>query len=205
MATMTLSTWPKLTHFSEEEISEGYGDFATDAVEDTAQPARSYETFARDFVQGFKRHRWEVLHFPAGLTQDRLKGGGNGMSEAENRALAYRYVEEVFNQGNLTVIDELIDPAFIEHNPFPGQAPGIAGEKQAVSMSRAAYPDLHTTIEDIITEDDMMVIRLTARGTQRGEFMGNPATGEVTTTEIHILRIANGKAVEHWSEVNCWC
>ncbi len=128
------------------------------------------------------------------------------MSEAENKALAYRYVEEVFNQGNLAVIDELIDPAFVEHNPFPGQKPGIEGEKEAVAMARAAFPDLHTTIEDIIAEDDKMVIRLAARGTQRGEFMGNPATGgEVNTTEIHILRIANGKAVEHWSEVNCWC
>ena len=128
------------------------------------------------------------------------------MSETENSALAYRYVEEVFNQGNLAVIDEIIDPAVVEHNPFPGQAPGIAGEKQAVSMLRTAFPDLHTTIQDIITEDDKMVIRVTARGTQRGEFMGNPATGgEATMTEIHILRIANGMAVEHWSEVNCWC
>ena len=72
-------------------------------------------------------------------------------------------------------------------------------------MLRAAFPDLHTTIEDIITEDDKMVIRLTARGTQREEFMGNPAGAEVVMSEIHILRIANGKAVEHWGEVNCWC
>ena len=128
------------------------------------------------------------------------------MSEAENRALAYRYVEEVFNQGNLAVIDELLAPAFVEHNPFPGQGPGIEGEKQAVKMLRTAFPDLRTTIEDIITEDDKVVIRLTARGTQRGEFMGSPAPGgEATLTEIHILRIANGKAVEHWGEANCWC
>ena len=127
------------------------------------------------------------------------------MSEAENRALAYRYVEEVFNQGNLAVIDELVDSGFVEHNPFPDQAPGIAGEKQAVSMLRTAFPDLHTTIEDIITEHDKMVIRLTSRGTQREEFMGNPAGSEVIMSEIHILRIANGKAVEHWGEVNCWC
>lgn len=128
------------------------------------------------------------------------------MSEEENRARAHRYVEEVFNKGNLAVIDELVATDFVEHNPFPGQASGIAGEKQAVSMLRTAFPDLHTTIEDIITEDDKMVIRVTARGTQRGEFMGNPATGrEVAMTEIHILRVANGKSVEHWGEANCWC
>ena len=72
-------------------------------------------------------------------------------------------MEEVFNQGNLAVIDELIDSTFVEHNPFPGQALGVAGEKQAVSMLRTACPDLRTTIEGIITEDDKMVIRLTAR------------------------------------------
>ena len=128
------------------------------------------------------------------------------MSEAENRTLAYRYVEEVFNQGNLAVIDELLDPAFVEHNPFPGQGSGIAGEKLAVTMLRTAFPDLHTTVDDIITEDDKMVVRVTSRGTQRGEFMGNPAVGgAVTMSEIHILSINNGKVVEHWGEANCWC
>ena len=123
----------------------------------------------------------------------------------ENEALARRYIEEVFNKGNISVIDELVAADFVEHNPYPGQAPGIEGEKQAVSNLRSAFPDLHTTIEDVIADADHVVVTVTSRGTQKGEFMGSPATGApVTDTQVHILRCAGGKCVEHWGEVNCW-
>ena len=124
------------------------------------------------------------------------------MSE-ENKALARRYVEEVVNKGNLAVIDELAAADFVEHNPFPGQAPGIEGEKQLIGMMRAAFPDLHSTIEDVIAEGDKVVLRATTRGTHKGEFMGIPPTGkQVTVTEIHIMRFVGGKGVEHWAEVD---
>ena len=123
----------------------------------------------------------------------------------ENEALARRYIEEVFNKGDVGVIDELVAADFVEHNPYPGQAPGIEGEKQAISNLRSAFPDLHTTIEDIVAEGDHVVVTVTARGTQKGEFMGSPATGApVTDTQVHILRCAGGQCVEHWGEVNCW-
>ncbi len=125
---------------------------------------------------------------------------------AENEALARRYIEEVFNKGNLVVIDELIATDFTEHDLYPGQAPGLQGEKQAVSMLRAAFPDLHLTIDEVISEGDHVVLQATVRGTQRGEFMGSPATGApATDTQVHVLRCAGGKCVEHWGEVNCWC
>ena len=124
------------------------------------------------------------------------------MSE-ENKALARRYVEEAINKGNLAVIDELTAADYVEHSPFPGQAPGIEGEKQLISMLRAAFPDLHSTIEDLIAEGDKVVLRATARGTHKGEFMGIPPTGkQVTVTEIHIIRFVGGKGVEHWGEVD---
>ncbi len=124
------------------------------------------------------------------------------MSE-ENKALARRYVEEVINKGNLAVIDELAAADFVEHSPFPGQAPGIEGEEQLIGMMRAAFPDLHSTIEDLIAEGDKVVLRATTRGTHKGEFMGIPPTGkQVTVTEIHIIRFVGGKGVEHWGEVD---
>ncbi len=123
----------------------------------------------------------------------------------DNEALARLYIEEVFNKGNISRIDELVATDFVEHNPFPGQSPGIEGERQAVSMLRSAFPDLHTTIEDVIADADHVVVTVTSRGTQKGEFMGSPATGApVTDTQVHILRCAGGKCVEHWGEVNCW-
>jgi predicted ester cyclase len=71
--------------------------------------------------------------------------------------------------------------------------------KNLVTMFRAAFPDLHSTVDLLIAEGDIVVGRHATTGTHRGEFMGIPATNkQVSISEIHIVRIANGKAVEHW-------
>ena len=69
--------------------------------------------------------------------------------------------------------------------------------------SHAALPDFHYTIEDMIAEGDKVVVRLTAQGTQMGEFGGIPATGKhATWTEMPIGRIASGAIAEHWGEID---
>ena len=68
-----------------------------------------------------------------------------------------------------------------------------------MGMFFSAFPDLHSTIDQLIAEGDIVAGRMTTTGTHRGEFMGIPPTGKrVTFSEIHIVRIADGKAVEHW-------
>ena len=62
------------------------------------------------------------------------------MEAEENKALCQRYMEEVWNKGNLAVLDGLFDPNYVEHSPMPGQAPGIEGHKDMVTMARAAFP-----------------------------------------------------------------
>lgn len=122
---------------------------------------------------------------------------------SENETLATRYIEDVLNKGDVAAIDQLVATEFTEHDPYPGQAPGVEGEKEAVRTLRIAFPDLHLTIDEIISEGEHVVIQVTARGTQSGEFHGVPASGEsITETQVHILRCAAGKCVEHWSEVN---
>ena len=116
----------------------------------------------------------------------------------ENKALFERVIEEVFNKGNLAVADEIIAPDFIDNDPNPGQEPGLAGFKAMVGVFRTAFPDIHVTIEDLIAEGDKVVGRFTTHGTQQGEFAGIAPTGkQVTVKEIHIVRIVNGKEVEH--------
>ena len=123
---------------------------------------------------------------------------------SENETLARRYIEEVLNKGDVAAIDELVATDFTEHDPYPGQAPGIEGEKQAVRNLRIAFPDLHLTIDGIISEGEHVVIEVTARGTQHGEFQGTPASGApIMEVQAHLLRCVGGKCVEHWGEVNC--
>ena len=108
-------------------------------------------------------------------------------------------MEEVLNKGNMQAVDELIAPNFVEHNPFPGQAPGVEGLKQAMVALRQAFPDLHVTVDEMLSDGDKVVIRSTMKGTHKGTFMKIPATGKQMSVEgIDIVRISNGRAVEHW-------
>ena len=110
-----------------------------------------------------------------------------------------RFMEEVFNKGNLKAADEFMSKSFIEHNPFPGQGPGVEGFKQVMSALRQAFPDLSLAVDDIFADGEKVVIRSTMKGTHKGNFMKMPPSGKKISVEgIDIVRMADGKAVEHW-------
>ncbi len=119
------------------------------------------------------------------------------MSE-ENKAL-YRQFIDAMNAKDVTVVDRLMDPNFVDHDLPPGQAPGAEGMKEMMSMFFAAFPDLRSTIDLLVAEGDVVTGHMTTEGTHNGDFMGIPATGKkVSFSEVHTVRIANGKAAEHW-------
>jgi predicted ester cyclase len=125
------------------------------------------------------------------------------MSTQENKAMASRFLDEVINRGNVSVIDELSGANFVDHQAPPGVPPTPEGIKAYITMFRAAFPDLHYTLEDSIAEGDRVVQRTTAHGTMKGDFMGMSASGKSATwSEIHITRYMDGKAVEHWAVVD---
>jgi steroid delta-isomerase-like uncharacterized protein len=121
---------------------------------------------------------------------------------AKNKELIQRYFEEAWNKGNLSVLDEIVAADYVNHNPFaPGLPPGPEGLKPIFSGLRAAFPDLHYTIEEQIADGDRVVTRWGFRGTHEGELMGIPATGkQVNITGTQIERIVDGKIVEHWRQ-----
>lgn len=126
------------------------------------------------------------------------------MSTEENKAIARR-LYETFNRavstGDMSLLDQVLPADAVDHNPSPGQAPGLEGVKQVFGQFRAAFPDFTLTVEDMIAEGDKVVSRLTVRATHKGDFQGIPATGKmVTQTGIDILRVAGGKVVERWGE-----
>jgi predicted ester cyclase len=124
------------------------------------------------------------------------------MPVEENKALVYRLVEEI-NKNHLAALPAVVDVHFVDHNPFPGQGPGLTGLKHAYTMFRTAFPDWQVTAEDMIAEGDKVVIRSTWRGRHNGEFLGIPPTDEqFTVSAIDIVRIVNGKIVERWGEVD---
>ncbi|MEO8744675.1 MAG: ester cyclase [Candidatus Dormiibacterota bacterium] len=119
----------------------------------------------------------------------------------QNKTLARRSVEEVWNQRRLAVIDELIAPnaTFHDTNVPGGKFTGADGYKKFVETYLAAFPDVHFTINDLIEEGDRVVTRWSATGTHKGALMAIPPTNKrATVTGVDITRYENGKVVEEW-------
>lgn len=119
---------------------------------------------------------------------------------AENEALVRRYVEEVYDQRRLEVIEEIFAPDFILHDPdLPGGARGPEGIKRVVETFVGGFPDLQVTLDDELSSGDKVVTRWTSRGTHQGELMGIAPTGNrVEVTAVGIWRVADGKIAEAW-------
>ena len=122
------------------------------------------------------------------------------MSE-ENKALIRRFVEEAFNKGNVDVANEVYASTFIAHDPTIPEGQGSPEQvKQIVNTYLSAFPDGHTTVEDVISKGKKVAYRWTFRGTHQGELMGIPPTGEqVTITGITFNRVSRGKVEEQWN------
>ena len=121
------------------------------------------------------------------------------MSEQENKAIVQGMIDEIFNKKNVDALGNFMAEDMVDHNPPPTDKPGLEGMKDMMRMYLSAFPDLSVQVEDIIAEGDKVVMRATTSGTHQGEFMGIAATGKkVSFGEIHVIRIAGGKMVEHW-------
>jgi len=125
------------------------------------------------------------------------------MSTEAFKAKLRRLDDEVFNKGNMSMIDEVVSTDFVNHDPFPGEPAGREGFKQSATAMRAAFPDLHFTNEQMIAEGDMVAHRYTMHGTHTGSFLGLPPTGRaITMRGIDLLRFVDGKVVDRWARTD---
>ncbi len=119
-----------------------------------------------------------------------------------NKALMQRFIERVWNQGDLDVADEVFHPEATSPTA-PGLPPGGAGVKVIAGMFRKAFPDYHIEITHMVAEDDRVAARFWQSGTHQGDLMGIAPTGKKAAwSEIGILRIADGRVVESWYDVD---
>ncbi len=125
------------------------------------------------------------------------------MSEQDTAAMR-RIPLELFNEGRLDVVDQVVAEDYVEHLPLPPGLPtGRAGLKAFVAGIRAAFPDFKYSVIHEIAEGELIVQHLSASGTMKGDFAGMPATGKhATWNEVHIARVANGMLVEHWPVID---
>ena len=124
----------------------------------------------------------------------------------ENQRLIEYYTDQVWTQGHLEVVNQLVAAEYLVHIGETTLVERIEEHQQAVAATRAAFPDIRFTVEDAIAQGDKVVARIVGRGTHLGPF-SHPVFGELAPTgrpivahEICIYRIAGGKLVECWPQ-----
>ncbi len=120
--------------------------------------------------------------------------------EEQNKEIAHRFIEEVWNQGKLDAVDDIVTNDIIIH--VAGRdIKGIENFKKYILGHRNAFPDIKFTIEEQIAQGDKLAERYAIRGTHQGELQGIPATGkQIKIASIDITRFLDGKMVERWGE-----
>ena len=113
--------------------------------------------------------------------------------------LARSFFEKVINLKKIAYMDELAAPDFVDHEELGPVSPNREGAKTYMNMAFAAFPDMHATVEDMISDGEKVVVRSTWTGTHQGEFMGIPATGKKVSYEvIDIMKFSGNQISEHW-------
>jgi predicted ester cyclase len=117
-----------------------------------------------------------------------------------NKALVRRLYEEAFNQGNLDVVDELIAPDIVTHDPIILDAPaGGDSIRGGIELILEAFPDFHVEVLDLIAEGDRVASYLLMSGTNTGDYRRGGATNRKGTMRAFLLwRVSDGRLVESW-------
>ena len=120
------------------------------------------------------------------------------MSE-QNKAVFEKFMSAL-NAKDMASMESLLADDFMDNDAMPGMAPGKVG---MIGMYVNAFPNLNIVVDHWVAEGDLVAGVMTTEGTQTGEFMGMPASGKAfSVREMHMVRVANGKMVEHWGLAN---
>ncbi len=122
------------------------------------------------------------------------------MSE-QNKSLVRRFVDEIWNKKNTSILDELLSPQYSAHTP-DGTIRGLKEYKQFHDGYQKAFPDCKIAVGEMFAEGNMVSCRVTFTGTHKGELRGIPATGNQVREECLMqLKCSGGKIVE---EIAIW-
>lgn len=121
------------------------------------------------------------------------------MKMMSNKDRMLGFYKDVFNAHNPAAIDGYVTKDFVDHNPDPGQKQGMQGLKDAFTALFKAFPDVHVDVVKTVVEGDTVVARIIMTGTQKGEYMGMPASGKrFKIGGMDMVKIKDGKATDRW-------
>lgn len=120
------------------------------------------------------------------------------MSDAIRKATR-RHWEQIWPEADVEALAETVHPDFVNHEAPPGSPQGLAGARQVMLWLASAFSEQRYEIQQMIVEGDTVAVRLVHSGVHTGDLMGLPPTGRRFAYEhMHVVRFADGKAVEHW-------
>jgi|SRR5579884_403561 len=123
------------------------------------------------------------------------------MTVDENKTIVCRFLEEIWNNADLDVMDEILADEYVGHSPSVpgGELRGREALKDIMRQAHAGLPDVKITIDDVMGEGDRTAVRFTVRGMHNGELFGVPATGcRVAVETMIVSRHANARIAEAW-------
>jgi predicted ester cyclase len=122
------------------------------------------------------------------------------MADGDIKIIARRVLEEAFPADDEAALVGVVSDDFVNHEAPAGTPPGLGSITIFMHMLAAAFSEQRWTMHHVIAEGDTVVMHCTHSGRHTGEFMGLPPTGRsFAYKQIHIVRIVDGKAVEHWA------
>lgn len=106
---------------------------------------------------------------------------------------------KLWSEGEVALVDELYTADFVGHFPGATRIEGRDALKAFVREHRAAFPDWQESVQMLVVEGDRAASRFVGTGTQRGDFMGVPATGRsVSINQGAWFRMRDGRIAEQW-------
>lgn len=122
------------------------------------------------------------------------------MTATDNTGIARRVLEEIFPANDEGALREVISDQFVNHEAPPGTPPGLDGITMVMRLLNDAFSDQKWEIHDVVADGDMVALRCTHSGVHTGTLFGLPATGRpFSYKQMHMIRVENGKGVEHWA------
>jgi predicted ester cyclase len=122
---------------------------------------------------------------------------------SDNKAVVKEFIDRLFTAGDLSVLDELVAPGYVDHDPPFGATGTVEGWRAMAAMIRDAFPDWHSDLHALYGQDDIVVERFTASGTHKGEIFGiHPSETVCALAGINVFRVRDGKIVERWGRVD---
>lgn len=115
-------------------------------------------------------------------------------------AVARRVLEEIFPADDEAALAEVISEDFVNHEAPPGTPPGLGSVSYFMHLLAGAFSEQEWTMHRVLADGDIVALHCTHSGRHTGEFFGLPATGRrFAYKQMHMIRVVNGKGVEHWA------